>query len=128
MEVRIESEEPRDRDPRAGKRRRPNGPTVPSPATGVDQTGRVLIEREAEWLARWVNDPASFAVIEREIHEHARRQADLYVAGLLAQASESPETARHLDQVIASAAVPLPPVENKGVPGSCASWAAWRSR
>jgi hypothetical protein len=116
MEVRIESEEPRDRDPRAGKRRRPNGPTVPSPATVVDQTGRVLIEREAEWLARLVNDPASFAAIEREVHEHARRQADLYVAGLLAQASESPETARHVDQVIASAEVPLRPVEKKGAP------------
>ena len=75
MEARIESEEPRDRDPRAGKRRRPNGPTVPSPATVVDQTGRVLIEREAEWLARLVNDPASFAAIEREVHEHARPAA-----------------------------------------------------
>ena len=116
MDVRIESEEQRDRDPRAGKRCRPNGPTVPSPATVVDQTGRVLIEREAEWLARLVNDPASFAAIEREVHEHARRQADLYVAGLLAQASESPETARHVDQVIASAEVPLRPVEKKGAP------------
>src|SRR5512135_145518 len=116
MDVRIESEEQRDRDPRAGKRCRPNGPTVPSPATVVDQTGRMLIEREAEWLARLGNDPACFAAIEREVHEHARRQADLYVAGLLAKASESPETARHVDQVIAAAEVPLRPVEKKRRP------------
>ncbi len=116
MEVRIESEEQRDRDPRDGKRRRPNGPTVPSPSAVVDQTGRVLIEREKEWLERLVDDPASFAAIEREVHEHARRQADLYVAGLLAKASEGPATARHVAKVIASAEVPLRPVEKKAAP------------
>jgi uncharacterized membrane protein YebE (DUF533 family) len=82
----------------------------------VDQTGRLLSEREQEWLERLVNDPASFAAIEREVHEQARRQADLYVAGLLAKASESPETARHVAQVIASAEVPLRPVEKKDAP------------
>ena len=116
MKVRIESEEQKDRNPRDGKRRRPNGPTVPSPSAVVDQTGRLLIEREKEWLERLVNDPASFAAIEREVHEQARRQADLYVAGLLAKASECPETARHVAQVIASAEVPLRPVEKKGAP------------
>jgi len=110
MEVRIESEEQRGRDPRDGKRRRPDGPTVPSPSAVADQTGRVLIEREKEWPQRLVNDPASFAAIEREVHEQARRQADRYVAGLLAQASRSPETARHVAQVIAAAEVPLRPV------------------
>jgi hypothetical protein len=28
--------------------------------------------------------------VEREVHEQARRQADLYVAGLLAKASKAP--------------------------------------
>src|ERR1019366_3834388 len=115
MEVRIESEEQRERNPRDGKRRRPNGPPVPSPTAVVDQTGRALIAREEEWLGRLVNDPASFAGIEREVHEQARRQADLYVAGLLAKASECPETARHVGQVIASAEVPLRPVEKKAL-------------
>jgi hypothetical protein len=116
MEVRIGSEEPRGRDPQKSKLRRPNGPPVPSPAAVVDQAGRVLREREPEWLERLVSDPASFAAIEREVHEHARRQADLYVAGLLAQASARPETARHVDQVVASAEVPLRPVEKKDAP------------
>jgi hypothetical protein len=79
----------------------------------VDQTGRLLIERGKQWLERLVNDPASFAAIEREVHEQARRQADLYVAGLLAAASACPEAARHVAQVIASAEVPLRPVEKK---------------
>ena len=80
----------------------------------ADQTGRSLIVREDEWLERLVSDPASFATIEREVHEQRRRQADLYVAGLLAKASARPETG-HVDQVVASAEVPLRPVE-KGAP------------
>jgi hypothetical protein len=75
-----------------------------------------LSEREAEWLDRLVRDPASFAAIEREVHEQARRQADLYVAGLLAKASARPEMAGHVDQVVAAAEVPLRPVEKKAGP------------
>ena len=70
MEVRVESEEQRDRDPHAGKRRRPDGPTVSSPATVVDQTGREFTAREAEWLARLVHDPASFAAISAKSTRH----------------------------------------------------------
>lgn len=116
MEVRIASEEPTGQDRHKSKLRRPNGPPVLSPAAVADQTGRVLSERESEWLERLVSDPASFAAIEREVHEQARRQADLYVAGLLAKASTRPETACHVDQVVASAEVPLRPVEKKGAP------------
>ena len=116
MDVRIESEEPMGRDLHKSELRRPNGPPVPSPAVVADQTGRLLIEREDEWLERLVSDPASFATIEREVHEPARRQADLYVAGLLAKASAHPETARHVDQVVASAEIPLRPVEKNDAP------------
>jgi hypothetical protein len=116
MDVRMESQEPRDRDLPKSKLRRPNGPPVPPPAAVADQTGRVLSEREEEWLERLVRDPASFAAIEREVHEQARRQADLYVAGLLAKASARPETACHVDHVVASAEVPLRPVEKKDAP------------
>jgi hypothetical protein len=89
---------------------------APSPAEVADQTGRLLAEREPEWLGRLTADPASFAAVEREVHEQARRQADLYVAGLLAKASELPETADHVDQIIAAAEVSLRPVEKKGAP------------
>ena len=116
MDVRMESQEPRDRELPKSKLRRPNGPPVPLPAAVADQTGRVLSEREEEWLERLVRDPASFAAIEHEVHEQARRQADLYVAGLLAKASARPETACHVDHVVAAAEVPLRPVEKKRRP------------
>ena len=115
MEILLESEEQmgRSKQKRSAKRQRPNGPTAPSPAAVAEQTGRSLAEREHEWLKRLTDDPASFAAVEREVHEHSRRQADLYVAGLLAKASEQPQTAPHVDKVIGAAEVPLRPVEKK---------------
>ena len=65
-----------------------------SPANVAGQTGRLLAEREHEWLERLTADPASFADVELEVHEQTRRQADLYVAGLLAKASEQAQTLR----------------------------------
>jgi hypothetical protein len=130
MEVLLESEEQMARNgrKRSGKRRRANGPPVPPPATVADETGAILKQREAEWLGRLTADPASFAAVEREVHEQARHQADLYVAGLLAKASDPPAMAPHVDQVMTAAEVPLRPVEKKVAPWWSASWAAWRSR
>ena len=130
MEVLLESDEQmaRNRGKNRGKRRRPNGPPVPSPTVVAERTGRLLTERESEWLERLVHDPASFAVVEREVHDQARRQADLYVAGLLAKASEQPEMAHHVDQVIGEAEVPLRAVEKKDAPWWSAFWGGWRSR
>lgn len=115
MEVLLESEEQmgRDKPKRTGKRQRPAGPPASSPAIVAEQTGRLLAEREREWLERLTTDPASFAGVELEVHEQARRQADLYVAGLLAKASEQPERGPHIENVIAKAEVPLRPVEKK---------------
>src|SRR5882757_1615211 len=114
MEVFLESIEQMRQNKQKGKerrkRQRPAGPPAASPAIVADQTGRLLAEREREWLERLTTDPASFAAVELEIHEQTRRQADLYVAGLLAKASEQPETAPHVDQVIDKAEVPLRPV------------------
>ncbi len=130
MEVILESEEQmgQNKQKRSAKRPRPNGLPVPSPAAVAARTGRLLAEGEHEWLKRLTADPASFAAVEREVHEQARRQADLYVAGLLAKASEQPETAPHIDQVIGEAEVPLRPVEKKDAPWWSAFWVAWRSR
>jgi hypothetical protein len=130
MEVLLESEEQlgRNKQKRSGKRPRPDGPSASSPAVVAEQTGRLLAEREREWLERLTTDPASFARVELEVHEQARRQADLYVAGLLAKASEQPETVPHIDKVIGEAEVPLRPVEKKDAPWWSAFWVAWRSR
>ena len=120
MRVLLESEEQLARNQSKGKgkdeRQRPNGPAAALPAVVAEQTGRLLAERGSEWLERLVHDPASFAAVEREVHDQARQQADLYVAGLLAQASEHPEMAQHVAQVLAEAEVPLRPVEKKDAP------------
>jgi hypothetical protein len=130
MEVLLESEEQMgwNKQKGRGKRQRPNGPPASSPAVVAEQTGRLLAEREREWLERLTTDPASFAAVELEVHEQARQQADRYVAGLLAKASEQPETTPHVDRVIAEAETPLRPVEKKDAPWWSASWVAWRSR
>src|SRR3954451_4905444 len=117
MEVHLDRDEPpMGRNKSKQKRGRPQGRRASSPAEVADQTGRVLAEREPEWLARLTTDPASFAAVEREVHEQARRQADLYVAGLLAKASEDPRMTRHVDEVTAEAEVPLRRLEKKDAP------------
>ena len=129
MEVHLDAEvRPRERKKRKEKRRRPAGRVASSPAVVAEQTGRLLAEREHEWLKRLTTDPASFASVELEVHEQARRQADLYVAGLLAKASEQPETAPHIDKVIGEAEVQRRPVEKNDAPWWSAFWVAWRSR
>jgi hypothetical protein len=118
MEVFLGSEEQvrRGQEKEKGKRERPDGPSAPLPAAVAEQTGRVLAQREGEWLKRLTDDPASFAEVELEVHEQTRRQADRDVAGLLAKASEQPETTSDVDKVIAKAEVPLRPVEKKDAP------------
>jgi hypothetical protein len=130
MEVLLESEEQmgQNKQKGRGKRQRPAGPPVPSPAVVAGQAERLLAEREREWLERLTTDPASFAAVELEVHEQARRQADLYVAGLLAKASEQAATAPHIDKVINAAEVPLRPVEKKDARWWCGFWEDWRSR
>lgn len=130
MEVIRESEEQmgRNTQKRTGKRQRPAGLPASSPAVVAEQTSRLLAEREREWLERLTTNPASFGVVELEVHEQARRQADLYVAGLLAKASEQPEMVPHIENVIALAEVPLRPVEKKDARWWSAFWVGWRSR
>lgn len=130
MEVLLESEEQmgQNKQQGRGKRQRPAGASAASPAVVAEQTGRLLAERERQWLERLTTDPASFAAVELEVHEQARRQADLYVAGLLAMASEQAETAPHVDRVINTAEVPLRAVEKKDARWWCGFWEDWRSR
>jgi hypothetical protein len=119
---------PMEQMKRKEKPRRPAGRVASSPAVVAEQTGRLLAEREHDWLERLTTDPASFASVEREVHEQARQQADLYVAGLLAKASEQPEMVPHIDKVIGEAEVPLRLVEKKDARWWSAFWVAWRSR
>jgi hypothetical protein len=129
MDVHLDAET-RPMEPKKPKQkpRRPAGRVASSPSMVAEQTGRLLAKREQEWLKRLTNDPASFASVELEVHEQARHQADLYVAGLLAKASEQPEMASHIEKVIGEAKVPLRPVEKKADRWWSGFWVAWRSR
>ena len=132
MEVLLESEEQMGQNKQKGKARRKRARTASPHASShgvvAEQTGRLLAVREHDWLERLTTNPASFAAVELEVHEQARRQADLYVAGLLAKASEQAETAPHIDDVINAAEVPLRPVEKKDAPWWYGFWEDWRSR
>ena len=129
MEVHLDAEtRPMEPKKRKEKRRRPAGRVASSPSVVAEQTGRLLAEREHEWLKRLTTDPASFASVEREVHDQVRQQADLYVAGLLAKASERPEMAPHIEKVVGEAKVPLRLVEKKDGRWWFAFWVAWRSR
>ena len=85
MEVLLESEEQmgRNKQKGRGKRQRPAGPPAPSPAVVADQTGRLLAEREREWLDRLTTDPASFAALQRtltDVEDHLQNARRYYNA------------------------------------------------
>jgi hypothetical protein len=65
------------------------GPLVPSLADVTAGLGQQADALKRQWLARLAKDPASFARIEVEIHDHFRGLADQMTASLLAEATTS---------------------------------------
>jgi hypothetical protein len=63
------------------------GPVVPPLAEITATLSRQIEDRKQTWLDRLNQDPASFAHIEREIHDCFRHLADQMTAGLLASAT-----------------------------------------
>jgi hypothetical protein len=71
-----------------------SGPLVPSLA---DVTARLSQQTDAtkqQWLDRLAKDPASFAQVEVEIHDHFRGLADQMTASLLAEVTTSDARAK----------------------------------
>ena len=64
-----------------------NGPLVPSLAEIPAKLSQRLDGVKQQWLDQLNRDPASFARLEAEIHDHFRRLADQMTASLLAEAS-----------------------------------------
>ena len=64
-----------------------NGPLVPPLAEIPAQLSRQLDAVKQQWLDQLNRDPASFARLEVEIHDHFRRLADQMTASLLAEAT-----------------------------------------
>lgn len=98
-----------------GKRRRPDGVEAATPRQAARAAKEDLCRQEGDWLDQLAGNPASFAEVEREVHAQMRRHADLFVAGLLAQASERAEMGGHVEQVLENAETPLRAVEKKDV-------------
>src|SRR3954452_13624155 len=73
------------------------GPLVPSPGDIAAQLSQQVDAMKQQWLDQLARDPASFARVEVEIHDHFRRLADQVTATLLAEATvpgEPPESGK----------------------------------
>ena len=70
-----------------------NGPLVPPLAEILAQLSQQLDAVKQQWLDQLNRDPASFARLEVEIHDHFRRLADQMTASLLAEATSAEDQA-----------------------------------
>ena len=66
-----------------------SGPLVPSLADVTTSLSQQTDSTKLQWLDRLAKDPASFAPLELEIHDHFRGLADQMTASLLAEAATS---------------------------------------
>jgi hypothetical protein len=69
------------------------GPLAPSLADITARLGQQVDAVKQQWLDRLAKDPASFARLEVEIHDHFRGLADQMTATLLAEATTSGDRA-----------------------------------
>ncbi len=69
------------------------GPLVPSLADLPAKLSQQLDAVKQQWLDQLNRDPASFARLEVEIHDHFRRLADQMTASLLAEATSAEDQA-----------------------------------
>jgi hypothetical protein len=70
------------------------GPLVPSLADVTASLSQQTDATKQQWLDRLAKDPASFAQVEVEIHDHFRGLADQMTASLLAEATSSGDRAQ----------------------------------
>ena len=61
------------------------GPLVPPLAEIPAKLSQQVDAMKQQWLEQWHRDPASFAQLELEIHDHFRGLADQMTASLLAE-------------------------------------------
>src|SRR5438067_10110142 len=81
------------------------GPIVPPLAEISAKLSQQLDAVKQQWLDQLDRDPASFARLEVEIHDHFRRLADQVTASLLAEA-----TIAHDQAEPGKKGAPVPPI------------------
>ena len=69
------------------------GPLVPSLGDITSELSKQVDAMKQRWLDQLARDPASFARIEVEIHDHFRCLADQMTSSLLAEATTSDDQA-----------------------------------
>jgi hypothetical protein len=69
---------------------------------------------QQQWRERLAHDPASFARLEVEVHDHFRRLADLMTASLLAQTTMAQDQAMPGKKGVPSPATPRDGLPNSG--------------
>ena len=89
------------------------GPIVPPLAEISAKLSQQLDAVKRQWLDQLNRDPASFARLEVEIHDHFRRLADQMTASLLAQ-----PTTTHDQAEPGKKGGPTPPAAPTRVPGA----------
>jgi hypothetical protein len=62
------------------------GPEVPAPDQAVEDIRAHLAAQQARWAEQLARDPATFALLEPQIHQAFDHLADQLVASLLAHA------------------------------------------
>ena len=70
-----------------------SGPLVPSFADVIASLSQQTDSTKQQWLDRLAKDPASFAQVEVEIHDHFRALADQMTASILAEVTSSGDRA-----------------------------------
>jgi hypothetical protein len=70
-----------------------SGPLVPSLADVTAKLSQQTDATKRQWLDRLAKDPASFAQVEVEIHDHFRGLADQMTASILAEVTSSGDRA-----------------------------------
>jgi len=76
------------------------GPLVASLDEITAKVGQQIDARKQQWRDQLASDPASFARLEVEIHDHFRQLADQMTASLLAEATtaaDRPESGKKGD-------------------------------
>ena len=90
------------------------GPQLPS----QDDLFRSFHEQtevaQQQWRERLAYDPASFAQLEVEVHDHFRRLADLMTARLLAQTTTAQDQATPGKKGVSSPPTPRDAPPNRG--------------
>jgi hypothetical protein len=90
------------------------GPQLPSQDDLFGSFREQTEVAQQQWREQLAHDPASFAQLEVEVHDHFRRLADLMTARLLAQTTTAQDQATPGKKGVSSPPTPRDAPPNRG--------------